>query len=145
MDYLLLTLKGVHVAEEMKELTDDELKDTMKIMVVPDLKSTSLFAHVVERKGLDDTGYVADSVVEDVVWTGRRRAILKSDNAAAIVQVVEEARRRSMESILCRTTGRATGEFKLIADQFDGRLVLRCYRILRKCSARASSRFFSNR
>ena len=46
----------------------DELTKTvlMKILIVKDLKSKSIFAHVVVRKGTDSDGYVVQRLVDDV-------------------------------------------------------------------------------
>ena len=94
IDYMFLTYKGVKLADEMGEIAGDELEGCQKVLVVRDLKSKSLFAHCVERKGPDDAGYIVDAIVADVLWTGHSRVILKSDNEPSIVAVAEEVKRR---------------------------------------------------
>ena len=74
MDYAFVTRKGdiVGVGEPG---CDDE--DALKLLVVKDSKSRSVFAHAVPRKGVDEKRYVVDMIVEDVLWLGYSKLLLK--------------------------------------------------------------------
>ena len=65
MDYAFMTRKGPLVLEG-EEGWDDP--DSLKILVVKDSKSGSVFAHAVVKKGIDDKRYAVDMVVRDVLW-----------------------------------------------------------------------------
>ena len=42
----------------------------VKILVIRDSRSKSLFAHVVPSKGIDEKGFSVNALVEDVKWLG---------------------------------------------------------------------------
>ena len=65
----------------------------VKILVVRDNKSKSIFAHVVPVKGIDDKGFAVSVLVEDVKYLGYSKVVLKSDNEPAIVKLLTEALR----------------------------------------------------
>jgi hypothetical protein len=65
----------------------------MKCLVVRCNSTKALFGHVIPCKGADEDGIVADMVVQDVLWLGHTRVILKADGEAAIQALV----RRAME------------------------------------------------
>ena len=67
-----------------------EGEEFVKILVMHDNLSKSLFAHAVPQKGVDEKRYVDDQFVIDILWLGYARVIIKSDNEPAIVKVVEE-------------------------------------------------------
>ena len=80
------------------EITDQEGfeaagEGAIKVLVVRDSKSKSLFAHVVPSKGIDEKGFAVDSLVQDVKWLGYSKVTLKSDNEPAIVKLVSESLR----------------------------------------------------
>ena len=80
------------------EITDQEGfeaagEGAIKILVVRDSKSKSLFAHVVPSKGIDEKGFAVDSLVQDVKWLGYSKVTLKSDNEPAIVKLLSESLR----------------------------------------------------
>ena len=62
----------------------------IKILVVWDSKSKSLFAHVVRSNGIDEKGSAVDSLVQDVKLLGYSKITLKSDNEPAIVKMLSE-------------------------------------------------------
>ena len=62
----------------------------MKILVIHDNLSKAMFAHAVPKKGIDENRYIVDQFVNDVLWLGYARAVIKSDNEPAIVKVVEQ-------------------------------------------------------
>ena len=68
-------------------------KGALRVLIVRDLISKALFAYAVEKKGLDEKGYIVDAIVADVLWTGYSKVILKSDHEAAMLQVLAEARK----------------------------------------------------
>jgi hypothetical protein len=63
----------------------------LKVLVVRDMRSKALFAHAVTVKGADADGFAVQCVVEDVLWLGYSRIILKSDNEPAIVRLLKES------------------------------------------------------
>ena len=59
--------------------------------MVKDTKSTSVVAHVVPQKGIDDKRFAVDCIAEDVLWFGHAEVLVKSDNEPAIVQLLTES------------------------------------------------------
>ena len=90
-DYLFVNNKGIFTREDIS--AGEVVRDGIKILVVKDNKTKSVFAHVVPQKGSDDKRYVVDTVTEDVVWLGHTRVIVKSDNEPAILKLVKESLR----------------------------------------------------
>ena len=58
----------------------------VKVLVVRDDQSKSVFGHVVLSKGIDEKGFSVKCLVEDVKCLGCAKVILKSDNEPAIVK-----------------------------------------------------------
>ena len=56
----------------------------VKVLVVRDSNTKSVFAHAVPRKGVSEDAYAVDMLVADVMWLGYSRVILKSDNEPSI-------------------------------------------------------------
>ena len=52
-----------------------------------------VFGHVVPSKGVDRDRYSVDCLVQDVLWTGYARVLLKSDNEVAILKLLIESLR----------------------------------------------------
>ena len=88
MDYAFMTKKGEIVVEGDPGWDDEE---ALKLLVVKDSKSRAVFAHAVPRKGIDEKRYAVDMVVEDVLWLGYSKLLLKSDNEPAIVKLLKES------------------------------------------------------
>ena len=63
----------------------------VKVLVVRDDKSKSVFGHVIPRKGFDEKGFSVDCLVEDIKWLGYSTVVLKSDNGPAVVKLLSEA------------------------------------------------------
>ena len=61
------------------------------MLIVKDRLSRAVFAHVVPKKGIDDRRCSVGAVVDDVLWLGCAKIILKSDNEPAIVKLLKEA------------------------------------------------------
>ena len=91
-DYLFVTDRGVHRRDELEG--DEEKKSVTKILLVKDLKSKAIFAHVVPQKGVDADGCAVVRLVEDVKWLGYTKIHLKADNERAIVKLLHDALRR---------------------------------------------------
>ena len=91
-DYLFITKEKVLTREE---LSDEEEKNVvLKVLVVKDTKSRTIFAHAVRQKGVDEEGYAVARVVEDVKWLGYTKQILKIDGEKAIVKLLKESLKR---------------------------------------------------
>ena len=60
----------------------------LKVLVVYDGATGSLFAHAVPRKGPDEHGYVVDQIVGDVLWLGHSKVVMRTDNEPAILKLV---------------------------------------------------------
>ncbi len=67
--------------------------ELIQCLVVRCNSTKAVFGHVIPCKGADEDGIVADIVVQDVLWLGHTRVILKADGEAAIQALV----RRAME------------------------------------------------
>ena len=50
----------------------------------------ALSAHVVPVTGVDESGFVAKALVDDVVWLDCTKVVLKTDNEPAILQLLQE-------------------------------------------------------
>ena len=68
-DYLFITQGQILLKAELEQ-ADAERPGMLKILVVKDLKSKSVFAHVVDRKGIDADGYAVTRLVQDIKWLG---------------------------------------------------------------------------
>ena len=66
-------------------------EEHLKVLVVKDAMGKYVFTHAVERKGVDDDGYVVECLVKDVQWLGYSKVVLKSDNEPAIVRVLQDS------------------------------------------------------
>ena len=92
-DYLFLTGENLYTREEW--MADDNIERSsdpslmVKILVVRDMKSKSIFGHVVRSKGSDED-FAVDCLVSDIKWLGYSKVILKSDNEPAIVKLLTE-------------------------------------------------------
>ena len=67
------------------ELSDEELKHAVTVIVVFCSASMSPFMHVVEAKGSSMDKFAAERIVEDIVFLGHTRVILRSDNEPALL------------------------------------------------------------
>ena len=87
MDYAFLTKMGLVVKEGEHSWNDP---DTLKMLIVKDSLSKSVFAHAVPKKGIDEKRFAVDMVVQDCLWLGYSKILLKSDNAPAIVALLKQ-------------------------------------------------------
>ena len=92
-DYMFLTSGNVYSREEWSESSEKDIDPSLvlKVLVVRDFKSKSLFAHAVKCKGSDEDGYAVQCLVDDVRWLGYSKVILRSDNEPAIVRLPGDA------------------------------------------------------
>ena len=88
MDYAYLTEKGLF---RQADLTEEELTHAVQSLVVYCSASGSPFMHVVPSKATSVDRYAAERVVEDIVYLGHTKVILRSDNEPALVQLVSDA------------------------------------------------------
>ena len=92
-DYMFLTQKDVYSRAEWDSCPEKDIDErfVMKVLVVRNMLSKSLFAHAVAAKGSDDAGFAVQCIVDDITWLGYSRVILKSDNEPAIVRLLKDA------------------------------------------------------
>ena len=50
-----------------------------------------IFARVAPVKGVDEEGFAVKSIVDDVVWLGYTKVVLKTDNEPAILKLLQES------------------------------------------------------
>ena len=87
MDFLFISRKGIYTNHEAG--WDDP--DALKVLVLKDTKSKAVFALAVPQKGIDDKRFAVDCIVEDVLWLGYAKVLVKSDNEPAIVKLLKES------------------------------------------------------
>ncbi len=94
LDYFFITRGGVKERKEIDYTSNDAINearakgDIVKCLVVRCSKSKAVFGHVVPCKGADEDGWVADTVVRDILWLGHTRAIIKADGEPALQALV---------------------------------------------------------
>ena len=88
-DYMFVTDGNIYSRDEWETSDEKDIDPSkvLKVLVVRDMRSKALFAHAVTAKGADVDGFAVQCVVEDVLWLGYLRVILKSDNEPAIVRL----------------------------------------------------------
>ena len=84
-DYLFLTPRG---PLKRGELTEEELSQALKVLVVYCGATRSIFAHAVPKNGIDNKGYIVEQSKQDILWLGHAKVVLKGDNGPALVQVI---------------------------------------------------------
>lgn len=91
-DYMFLTSANLYSRSDWMSCDEKDIdpKLVLKILVVRDMKSKSIFAHAVRCKGSDEDGYAVRCLVDDVKWLGYSKVILKSDNEPAIVKLLAD-------------------------------------------------------
>lgn len=86
-DSLFATSSGVFLETDYVPL---EREEHLKVIVIYDYRSKSLFAHCVPKKGPDEEGYSVECFVHGIMWLGCARVIVRSDNELAIVRLVKD-------------------------------------------------------
>ena len=77
-----------HIVSEGETGWDDD--EALKLFIVKDSLSRAIFARAVSKKGIDEKRFSVDAVVDDVLWLGYPKVILKSNNEPAIVKLLKE-------------------------------------------------------
>ena len=92
-EYLCVTKREVYTTEELNDhaLREEFEESSLKVLVVRNLKSKAVFAHAVVAKGVDEKGFMVDSVLKDIAWMADSRRILKSDKEPVVVKVLWES------------------------------------------------------
>ncbi len=98
-DYLLVTRKGIFLNGKV-----EPSKVVLKILVVKDSRSKYIGAHVVSTKGAGADRYAVEKLRGDIAWLGYTKVLLKSDNEAAIVQLLTE----TLKSLRIETVDQAS-------------------------------------
>ena len=77
----------------VNQIEADEEPGSIKVLVVRDNRSKAVFAHTVPVKGADEGGFAVKAIVDDVVWLGYAKIVLKTDNEPAILKLLQESLR----------------------------------------------------
>ena len=90
-DYAGISDKGEvrKVGSELQFEPGDE--SATRILVIKDDKSQYCFAHVVPCKGVDKDRFTVECIVNDIIWMGYTKVMLKCDNEPAILKLLVEA------------------------------------------------------
>ena len=88
MDYAGLSEKGL---VGLSELCEEDREHAVRVVVGYCSSSRSPFMHVVPSKATSMDKSAAERIVEDIVYFGRTREILRSDNEPALVAFVGDA------------------------------------------------------
>jgi hypothetical protein len=88
-DYVFVGDKGEITCQEQADIEEGSIK----ILVVRDNISKSMFSHVVPAKGIDEKGFAVDAITSDVVWMGYTKVMLKTENEPAILKLLKESLR----------------------------------------------------
>ena len=89
-DYMYIIRGGVYSKEELSE---QERKGAIRVIVGKCSATQCIFAHVVPQKGVDEEGYVVEELKNDIIWLGHSRVAIRSDNEPALLTVVERTAR----------------------------------------------------
>ena len=61
------------------------------MLVVKDTKGKAVFAFASPQKGIGESRFAVDAIVECVLWLGCSKVILESDNGPAILKLSQAA------------------------------------------------------
>ena len=86
-DYCFIGDKG----DIVSQIEADEEPGSIKVLVVRDNRSKAVLAHTVPVKGADEGGFAVKAIVDDVVWLGCTKLVLKTDNEPAILKLLQES------------------------------------------------------
>ena len=99
IDYFFITGEGVKKRKELEfDETDEgeaELQrarsknEIIKCILIRCMETKCLFAHCIPCKGTDEQDYVANLVVEDILWLGHLRLIIKADNERSLQALIQ--------------------------------------------------------
>ncbi len=85
-DYLLVKKDGRFLSREESKESDTIL---LKVLVAKDGHSKAIFAHAVRHKGVSESRYAVDCLVQDLRWLGYSHVSLKGDNEPAILALLK--------------------------------------------------------
>ena len=88
MDYACLTEKGLF---KVGDLSEEERQHAVRVIVAYCAGSRSPFMHVVPSKATSMDKFAAERIVEDIVYLGHTRVILRSDNEPALLALATAA------------------------------------------------------
>ncbi len=88
MDYACLTEKGLF---RLDELSEEDREHAVRVIVGYCSSSRSPFMHVVPSKATSNDKFAAERIVDDIVYLGYTRVILRSDNEPALLALVTDA------------------------------------------------------
>ena len=94
VDYFFMTKGGLQRRDELiyEQTADGNAKlqearvkgEIVKCIAIRCSSSKAIFGHVVPCKGLDEEGWVAETVARDIAWLGHTKAIVKADGEPAL-------------------------------------------------------------
>ena len=70
-----------------------------------------MFGHVVPQKGIDSKKFAVDAIVNDILWLGHTKVVLKSDNEPAILKLLIESLRELRANGLQRVMSEDSPEY----------------------------------
>ena len=88
MDYACLSEKGLF---RLDELSEEDHGHAVRVIIGYCSSSRSPFMHVVPSKATSIDKFAAERIVDDIVYLGHARVILRSDNEPALVALVADA------------------------------------------------------
>ena len=88
MDCACLSAKGLF---RLSELSEEDREHAVTVIVGYCSCSRSPFMHVVPSKATSMDKFAAERIVEDIVYHGHTRVIMRSDNEPALVALVGDA------------------------------------------------------
>ena len=108
IDYFFITKEGVKKKKKKKKKeliqlgykSDGEIEDArqkgeiLKCVLTRCYSSKCIFAHCVPCKGADEEQYVSNLVVDDILWLGHLKMILKADNEPAVQALLLQVLRK---------------------------------------------------
>ena len=78
------------ITSSLPKAENDRSKgEVVKAIIVRCRAAKAIFAHCVPCKGADEQDYVANKVVEDILWLGYTELILKGDNERSLQSLTE--------------------------------------------------------
>ena len=88
MDYACLSEKGLF---RLSELSEEDREHSVRVIVGYCSSSGSPFMHVVPGKATSMDKFATERIVEDIVYLGQTRVILRSDSEPALLALVGDA------------------------------------------------------
>ena len=87
----VLFQKGLILKDQAKRQWEDPPDDCVRVLAGICSSTKAAFAFAVPQKGADAEGYAAKSLVDNMLWLGRARTAVRSDNERAILKLVNTA------------------------------------------------------